>query len=252
MTQQDWSRPHWTRDDAKAMLLYFVFGAFPETLQLDVARHGSAGLPGGVELQRMPRTLMAHWDGHPLRGALGDLLREEDPAAFAAARAAPDCIMLRGEVSDAPTLDYLRDTLGAVGALLDVGGVAVVDPQILGIWSANGWRARYEGEGVTPLRDHLLIVCHDDQDGGAWIKTRGLRKFARPDVSIRRVPEDAIERAGAVAAHVAELEMRGMRFGAGSILDIEGVPGGMTARPGGSLDDPQFNNVHVEFVWPGS
>ena len=38
--------------------------------------------------------MLAHWDGHPLRGALGDLLRENNHDAFEAARKAPECLML--------------------------------------------------------------------------------------------------------------------------------------------------------------
>ena len=157
--------------------------------------------------------------------------------------------MLRGELADADSLAYLRDTLGVVAALLDVGGVAVVDPQILEMFSADDWRARYAGDAMAVPRSHVLVLCQDDVGGTAWIKTRGLRKFARPDVSIRRVPQADVQRAGAVAARLADLQARGMRFGDGSTVDVEGLPGGLKIKRGGSLDDPEFNNTHLEIEW---
>ncbi|HET9818818.1 MAG TPA: hypothetical protein VFP92_06625 [Rhodanobacteraceae bacterium] len=250
MTEPDWTRPHWSRDEASAMLLYFVFGHFAEQLELNLSAHGSAGLPQGVEMRRIPKEMLAHWDGHPLRGALGEILRDGNSLAFEAARKAPGCLMLRGELPDPDSLAYLRDTLGVVAALLDAGGAAVVDPQILEIFSAADWRARYAGAECSAPRNHMAILCQDDDTGHAWIKTRGMRKFARPDVSILKVPQDEMQRAGAVAARLVELQARGMRFGEGSTVDVEGLPDGLRVTWGGSLDDPAFNNTHIELVWP--
>jgi hypothetical protein len=246
----DWSRPHWTRDEAKALLVYFVFGEFATELRLDLSVHASTGLPQGVAMQRIPRAMLAHWEGHPLHGALGEILREGNAEAFDAARKAPECLLLRGELSDADSLAYLRDTLGVVAALLDAGGVAVVDPQILEIFPAADWRARFASSERAEPRNHVLVLCSDDADGKAWIKTRGLRKFARPDVSIRQVPQNDVQHAGAIAARLAELQARGMRFGDGSTIDAEGVAGGLQVARAGSLDDPEFNNTHLELVWP--
>lgn len=250
MPEPDWTRPHWSRDEARAMLLYFVFGHFSEQLELNLSAHGSAGLPQGVEMRRIPKAVLAHWDGHPLRGALGDILRDGDPAAFEVARKAPGCLMLRGELADPDSLAYLRDTLGVVAALLAAGGVAIVDPQVLEIFSAADWRARYTGAECSAPRNHVAILCQDDDTGHAWIKTRGMRKFARPDVSVRQVPQDEVQRAGALAARLVDLQARGTRFGDGSKVDAEGLPDRLRVTRGGSLDDPAFNNTHLEIVWP--
>ncbi|MDE2496815.1 MAG: hypothetical protein KGK35_03210, partial [Xanthomonadaceae bacterium] len=229
MTEPDWSRPHWTRDEAKAMLLYFVFGGFAAEPQLDLSAHGSHGLPPEVEMRRIPKAALAHWEGHPLRGALGEILREGNPAAFEAARKAPECLMLRGELADADSLAYLADTLGVVAALLEAGGAAVVDPQILEMFTPTEWRARYAGAAAAAARSHVAILCNDDAAGDVeqWIHTRGMRKFARPDISIRRVPKTEVQRAGAVAARLVELGVRGMRFGDGSVVEAEGLPAGL-------------------------
>ena len=249
MAAPDWTRPHWSRDEAKAMLVYFVFGEFPAEPKLDLTAHGSHGLPQGVEILRIPKDRLAHWEGHPLRGAIGEILREGNRDAFELARKAPECLMLRGELADADSLAYLRDTLGVLAALLDVGGVAVVDPQILEMFSADTWRARYTADTIAAPRSHVLVLCQDDAGGSAWIKTRGMRKFARPDISLRRVPQAEVQRAGAIAARLADLQARGMRFGDDSTVDVEGLPGGLKIKRGGSLDDPEFNNTHLAIEW---
>lgn len=247
-----WPRPHFSRGEDKAMLQFFVFGEFPEKLALDTARFGSAGLPAGVEPHRFDKITLAHWPGHPLRGALGELLRSDDPETFKVARAAPECIMLRGELDDPPTLDYLRDSLGVIAALLDAGGVAVVDPQMLSLFSPRAWGERYLVKDGAPPRSHVMIFCQHDADGDAWVHSRGMRKFARPDISLRDVPAAEAERAGALAEHLVELEVMGMHFDEGATLEVDGMPSGLVARHGGSFEDPQFNNKHVEFDWPSS
>ena len=106
MAAPDWTRPHWSRDEAKAMLVWFVFGEFPAEPKLDLTAHGSHGLPRGVEILRIPKDRLAHWEGHPLRGAIGEILREGNPGAFDAARRASECLMVRGELADADSLAY--------------------------------------------------------------------------------------------------------------------------------------------------
>lgn len=253
-TEDDWSRPQWSRDAAKALLLYFVFGEFAERPRLDLSAHGSRGLPGGVEMLRIPQDRLAQWQGHPLRGALGGILREGDPAAFEAAQGAPECLMLRGELADSGSLEYLRDTLGVVSALLDAGARAVVDPQILEIFPPGTWRARYAGAERSVPRKHVAILCDGPAGRGAtqWIHTRGMRKFARPDISIRRVPPAEVQPAGALVARLVDLQARGLRFGDGSIIDVEGLRDGLTVTRAGSLEDPAFNNVHLELTWPSA
>jgi hypothetical protein len=117
------------------------------------------------------------------------------------------------------------------------------------MFSADDWRTRYKDDAIATPRSHVLVLCQDDTGDTAWIKTRGMRKFARPDISIRRVPQSEVQRAGAVAARLAELQARGMRFGDGSTVDIEGLPDGFKIERAGSLDDPEFNNTHLGIEW---
>ncbi|HET8763950.1 MAG TPA: hypothetical protein VFM52_01895, partial [Rhodanobacter sp.] len=209
------------------------------------------GLPAGVELKRFQNLALRKWEGYPLAGTLGDLLREDAPETFEAARTAPDVLVVRGELADRADLDYLRDTLGVLAALLDVGGRAVLDPQIFSLFAAAAWRERYLVADGAPPRSHVLITRTPEDDGvHSRIHTRGMRKFARPDIALHGVPPTELDRAGVLCEKLVEMEAFGARFLAGQVLDVDGLGAPLTAEPGGSLDDPMFNNLHVAFRWP--
>lgn len=247
-----WPRPYWQAGAGQtALLQFYVFGQFARDLAIPAARYASPGLPAGVELKRFQNLALRKWEGYPLAGTLGELLREDAPEAFDTARAAPEALVVRGELADAASLDYLRDTLGVLAALLDVGGRVVLDPQIFGLFDADAWRTRYLIADGAPPRSHVLIARAPADDGvRSNVHTRGMRKFARPDISLRDVPADQLERAGVLCEKLVEMEAFGARFVAGQVLEVDGVHAPLVAEPGGSLDDPAFNNFHVAFRWP--
>ncbi len=248
----DWPRPYWQPGAGEdALLQFYVFGKFERELVIPAQRYGSPGLPAGVELKRYPNLELRKWEGYPLNGSLGEILREDAPETFEQARVAPEVLLVRGQLADRASLDYLRDTLGVLAALLDVGGRAILDPQIMGLFGAAAWRERYLVPGGAPPRNHVLILRSDEEGGErSWVHTRGMRKFARPDLSFRQVPAHELERAGLLCEKLVELQALGTRFVAGQALEVEGMAQALTAQPGGSLDDPAFNNRHVEFRWP--
>ena len=248
-----WPRPHWQAHPGEdALLLYFVFGDFPRELKIPLSRHQSRGLPGGVELFRHPHEALKSWAGYPLGGALGDILRQDSPAGVARAENAAEVLSVRGTVADPASLDYLRDTTGVLAGLLDLGGASVVDPQMLSLFVADDWRRRYLIPDGAPPRHHVLILVNPDEDGGQWVRTRGMRKFARPDLSVRQVPEADIERAGALCQKLVDMQALGAWIEEGQPLEVDGMPGSFVARHAGDINDPRFNNSHIELLWPAA
>ncbi len=250
ITLPAWQRPHWHASDEEIVLQFYVFGKF-DTVRVPCADYGSPGLPVGVESVSHYHQALRQWDGYPLKGALGRMFKEDAPEAYKLALDAPEVIVVRGTLKDSQATGYLRDTLGVLAGLLDIGGTAILDPQILSLMDASAWRAKYLIRDGAPIRNHLLILC-DDEPGSdrSWIHTRGLRKFGRPDISIRNVPGNAVDRAGMLCEQLAELQALGAHFEAGQPLSIDGLPQSFVPQPGGSMDDPQFNNTHVAFHWP--
>jgi hypothetical protein len=243
-----WQRPHWQASDEEILLQFYVFGKF-DAVRVPSAAYGSAGLPPGIEAVSHYHSALRQWEGYPLKGATGRMFKADAPDAWQLAFDAPEVMVVRGTLKDSPATGYLRDTLGVLAGMLDIGGTAILDPQILSLLDADAWRRKYLIRGGAPIRNHLLILRDAESPGRSWIHTRGMRKFGRPDISIRNVPDHALDRAGVLCEKLVEIEALGAHFSEGQALEIDGMAG-VVAHLGGGLDDPQFNNSYVEFNWP--
>ena len=243
-----WPRPHFQRGGGDAHLFYKVHGAFAGPPEVSRSRHRCAGTPPGCDLQHYSRAsqpgvlemgLDDEWPGRELR--------RTRPALAEALSRTDQCLLLRGEVKDPSTLDYFRDAVGLIMALLEAGGVAVFDPYMFTWWTAEEWRERaFAPAGPVP-RHHVVILVSEEPEGAdKWFHTRGLRKFGRPDLSVHGVTPD-------LEAGVTDLMNRFIEMLAFGVVVPEGQPVRMSALPEGwrchhrgSLDDPDFNNRHIE------
>ena len=252
MTDPRWTRPEWRDSGAKALYVWFVFGDFPDDLRIDAARYRTRGTPAGVDVVRYTHASIRAWDGYPLGGTMGKLFKSENAMSFARALATRDCLMLRGEIADPTDLDGLRDLVGTITALVDLGGVAVVDPQMLSLFDPDEWHTRFFDSDEFVARAHVVILASEDEAafGRQWIHTRGMRKFARPDIGIRNVPPAHAGHAGQLAERFADFQARGGIVEEGREIVVEGLPSNMRVHHSGSLDDPEFNNVHLAIRWP--
>jgi len=244
-----WQRPHWQASDEEILLQFYVFGKF-DAVRVPSSAYGSPGLPAGIEAVSHYHSALRQWEGYPLKGPMGRMFKADAPDAWQLAFDAPEVMVVRGALKDSQATGYLRDTLGVLAGMLDIGGTAILDPQILSLLDADAWRRKYLVRGGAPIRNHLLILCDAESPGRSWIHTRGMRKFGRPDISIRDVPDHAVDRAGVLCEKLVELEALGAHFSDGQRLDVDGMAGGVVAHLGGGLDDARFNNAYVEFGWP--
>lgn len=252
MSAPDWPRPQWQDCGEQAFLLWFVFGEFEPDFQIDAPRYRTRGTPNGIQVVRYANRALEKWNGYPLAGGLGELLWDDDARLFERAKKAAECVMLRGTIGDPSDLDYLRDLLGTITALTDLGGIAVVDPQTLTMFSAADWRRRFFADDTFNSRDHVLILCSEDDRhaGRKHVHTRGMRKFARLDLSVRNVPPAAAGVAGELAGRFVDFQARGGIVEDGHTLEVDGLSEGICMRAAGALDDSEFNNRHLALVWP--
>lgn len=245
-----WQRPHWQESDEEILLQFYVFGKF-EPVRVPSQDYGSPGLPHGMEAVNHSHATLRQWEGYPLKGGMARMFKEDSPEAYALALDAPEVMVVRGTLEDSPASGYLRDTLGVLAGMLDIGGIAILDPQILSLLDASAWRRRYLIQDGAPIRNHLLIMRDGESEPDhSWIHTRGMRKFGRPDISIRGVPDAMSDHAGILCEKLADLEALGAQFADGQPLEIDGLGASVVARLGGSLEDEDFNNTYVEFQWP--
>lgn len=182
-------------------------------------------------------------------GDLWDSLQQEDAALAERVAQQTECIVIRGTIPDPQDLNYFRDTIGLITYLLDSGGVAVYDPQMLKWWSADEWRkCAFMPASPTP-RNHVVILVSEDANETEWLHTRGMRKFGRPDLSVPQV--SATHKPGIIdlCQRLIEMQAFGATVREGQNIRMPSLPPGGRCHHAGHLDDPDFNNVHIRITW---
>ena len=246
----DWPRPHFQTFGGRPFLFYVIYGKFAQLPSLSASRYRSAGMHPGFELshydtQKHPDVLSQFQEGY-----LWNEFNARDTNTAQRVSKSEECLILKGEIDDCETLNYLRDSVGLLTFLLDHGGIAIYDPQMFQWWEPDTWRERiFIPAGPVP-RHHVVILTSKESDPTlTWFHTRGLRKFGRPDLSIHNVPAIYDNAMIDLCTRFIELQAFGEIIRAGQEIRMKTLPTGMTCHHRGSLDDPDFNNVHVEITW---
>jgi hypothetical protein len=237
----------------KPFLFYVVFGAFSQMPALSRSEYRSNGVFPGLDLSQYGKSDRPDVLDGFREGYLWDELKMHRPALAEAVEAADECLILRGELADQGDLNYLRDTVGLLTFLLDHGGIVVYDPQMFQWWEPGEWKDRIFRPGGAGAHHHTVILTSEEPEDASltWCHTRGLRKFGRPDVSLHRVPPQHHEAVIDLCNRFIEFQAFGGVIEEGKEIRMRTLPGGMTCHHEGDLDDPDFNNIHVEITPPG-
>jgi hypothetical protein len=251
-----WERSYHEPGGGDAFLFYTVFGDFGNLLRefrLSRSRYRSNGIPRGIDLWGCKRPDDADYLDGFLEGPVGKRLEERSPNLFDSVRKAPAGIVVRGSIPDPETLNYLRDVVGVLTYLLDNGGAAILDLLTLEWWDPDGWRQRiFDPHAAVPT--HHVSILMSREEGQAqdwWFHTRGMRKFGRPDLSVRNVPAEHREAVVDMFNRFITLQALGGMVPEGQEIQMADLPAGLTCHHAGDMDDPDFNNIHLEIRWPG-
>ncbi|CCE02932.1 hypothetical protein [Bradyrhizobium sp. STM 3809] len=246
----DWPRPHFAKGGKNPFVFYVVYGWVDIDRPFSRSAYRSRGLPDGIDLTGYGPTIQPMVVSQFRTGYGWGRLVAQDPDLAAVVAAQDFCLVIRGDVTDPPSLSYFRDLIGLLTFCLDAGGVAIYDPQILKWWSPADWRARAFGVGHCEPRQHVVTFVSPEKDGTAWFHTRGMRKFGRPDVSIHNVRPEHRAAIIDLVNRFIDLLAFGGRVPDGQPIRMSTLPQGMTCWHRGSEDDPDFNNEHLEILWP--
>jgi len=247
-----WERKYFSQSDGEAFLFYVAFGKIAHKAPLESSKYRCAGIPEGFKLMAYDRVrhhdVMAEYQS----GHLWEKLKKEKPDLASRVEQAPGCVVLYGSRPNPPTLDYLRDSVGLLTFFLDHGACAIYDPHSFHWWSPEEWREKIFMPAAPVPRHHVLILLSPEENRSdlLWIHTRGMRKFGRPDLSIRQVGHSFKDAVINMCNCWIEYQAFGGVIREGDKVRMASLPDGGEAWHGGNLEDPDFNNVHVEFVWP--
>lgn len=246
-----WQREHFQPGGGDPFLFYVVFGEFEEPFNLSRKAYRSTGIPDGIKVMQYSRPKDQYVFETFTRGVFAGFLSEHLDLQRAV-NESPQCIVVKGTVTDPTTLDYFRDVVGLITFLIDHGGVAVADTQILRWWTPENWRRDiFEPAKPEPGRHVVILISEEDEgDYTVWMHTRGMRKFGRPDLSIHGVNPAYQEVAVEMCNRFVQMQATGHVIPDGQQISMKGLPQGMVCTYRGNMDDPDFNNVHIEIEWP--
>jgi hypothetical protein len=248
---KSWPRPHFVPNGGTPLLYYAVFGAFDLKLPLSKSKYRTSGMPDWIEILSCERGKDPEAFQEYQSGPMWEKLSLDTPLTANEAERAPECIIVRGEPEDPSTLDYFRDTIGILAWLLDAGGAAIYDPQMLWLWSPEEWREDAFGPNEPNPERHTAILLTEEEDGTCWYRTRGMRKFGRPDLSVHGVMPKHADGVSLLIERFVEFQAHGGVIPDREQIRMKALPHGAVCRHRGSLDDPDFNNVYVEIEWEG-
>jgi hypothetical protein len=248
-----WPRPHFQPGGGDAHFFFKVHGAFAGPPAISRSKYRCNGIPSGADVSLYAKDSTPTVFDLGTTDFLGGELRRTASALFDTVAGSDQCLAVRGEVKDPPTLDYLRDVVGVVTALLDGGGVGVFDAHAFRWFTPSEWRERIFEPAAAVPRHHVSILVSDEKAAGRrWFHTRGMRKFGRPDLSVHDVPPDLEPMAIDLCSRFIEHQAFGLVVPEGQVVRMNGLPDGWRCRHRGDLDDPDFNNRHIDVGPPPS
>lgn len=248
-----WPRPHFAPGGGDAHLHLAAFGRFDLSEPIDRLRYRSAGRPAGFELLLYDRERQPLGFHHYFHAPGWGPASADAPDLAALARSAPQLVVYRGSVTDPPTLDYLRDAVGLVAYLCDHGAAAVFDPELLQLWAPADWVTQVYGPGEPqPHRLAAITRTPEGHAGGRTdhFRTVGLRRFGRPDLSVRGVGPRYVDAVTDLFNKYIEYQALGGVIEDGDVVTLDGLPADGTCHP--LPAPPDGGNSHVEIRWPGA
>jgi hypothetical protein len=244
----DWKRDNYQPGGGNAMIFYALYGHFTNPINVDPEIYHTMGVPKGVTVKmtdREQRSTLPFTE--PI---FARIIQGDDPTLFKRIQTAPECIVIQGEITDPADLNYLRDTIGVVTYFLDNGAVGAIDPQQLKMYDAASWRDDIFDLNPPDWHKHVVILVSPEDPATSWIHTRGMRKFGRPDLSLKGVSANYQKAAIELCNRFIELQANGGQVEEGQEIRMKSLPAGITCHHAGSLEDPDFNNVHIHIQFP--
>lgn len=248
---ETWEREYFVAGGGDPMLFYVVHGEINLSAPLSRAEYRTNGAPDGIKVMSYGPNKRPDVPGSFREGYPWDEFVIDNPKLAAVVEQSQHCVVLRGTPTDSSTLDYLRDTIGLITYLIDHGGCAIYDPFMFRWWQPSDWKQQVFDPAAAVPRHHTVILVSEEPDSSLkWYHTRGMRKFGRPDISVHNVTTELEEGVIDLCNRLIEHQAFGHVVQDGQQIKMASLPSGGVIRHAGDLDDPDFNNFHLDLSWP--
>ncbi len=243
---EHWPRPLFVSLPLQSFFFFVIYGVLDEAFPaIPHAVYRSLGLPDGLELAFHSLEERPELRDHFRCSSGWEQFCIDSHQIAEAIQLAPTCLVLRGELPDANHLNSLRDCIGLIQFLLDHGGLAVCDV-LTGNWYRSlDWRLSLFDERVDASSALVAFLSIEQPDGRLHLYTRGLRRFARPDLSMYDVDQNDESTCMEIIQHLVQSLIAGGSIPDGQQLHFPELGSSITCRWQGSLDDPLFHNFSI-------
>ena len=226
----------------KPFLFYVVFGVSGDELEVSRAKHNVDGMPEGLDIISLARPDHSDYIDGLIGGGIGEHLKKADSALYESCKAAEKVVIMRGEIANDSTLDYMRNLIGICEAFIDKGAKGILD-QTFTLYSPKEWTDRFFGKDVN-AQNHVLIMFSKEEDG-YWIHTRGMAEFGRPDYGLSKVPEDKLEDYKQVIDQMVFYGGQGLLFkGTAKLHTFNGKTFRVSAEFVNDFENDDYNNAY--------
>lgn len=179
-----YERPYYEDLNYRPLLFYIAFGVENEHLDISRERHRVDEFPDGLDFSFLKKPDNESYMDTLIGGTLGNVLNDNYPNLFEAIQKTDKWAVIRGEVQNDSDLQYIRNAIGFVQALVEKGAIAVLDLQTFTLYTPSEWTSKIFDSEFDPY-SHVVILTSEMEDGSIWLHTRGMRKFGRPDIKLR-------------------------------------------------------------------
>ena len=227
----------------KPFLFYVVFGVSGDELEVSRTKHNVDGLPEGLDIISLARPDHSDYIDGLIGGGIGEHLKKADSALYESCKACDKVVIMRGEIADDSTFDYMRNLIGICEAFIDKGAKGILDLQTFTLYSPKEWNDRFFGKDVN-AQNHVLIMFSKEDDG-YWIHTRGMAEFGRPDYGISKVPENKLEDYKQVIDQMVFYGGQGLVFkGSAKLHTFNGKTFRVSTEFVNDFDNDDYNNAY--------
>ena len=241
--------PYYEDLNYRPLIFYVVFGVNGEELSVSRERHHVDTFPDGLDLISYNRSEHSEYMTELIGGALGKILDESNHSLYETIQNAEQWVVIQGEVKKDADLNYMRNVIGFVQALIETGAVGVLDLLTFKLFTSEEWTSNIFSKEFNPY-DHVTILASAMEDGAIWLHTRGMRKFGRPDISIEGVGENEVEHAAQVINQMIYYGALGVFFSRPTKLHTHsGLTYVVNPNFVDDLDNPDFNNSYYQILW---
>ena len=227
----------------KPFLVYVIFGISGDQIEVSKSKHHVDGMPEGLDSISLERPMHSEYIDGIIGGEIGKVLKRADSDLYEECKAAEQIVIMKGEIKEDSTLDYMRNVIGLIQACLDKGAKGVLDLQTFTLYSPKEWTDRFFEKEVN-AQNHVLIMFSEEENG-YWIHTRGMAEFGRPDYGISNVPEDKLEDYKQVIDQMVFYGGQGILFkGKAKLHTFNGKTFEVTTEFVNDFENDDYNNAY--------